>query len=483
MKYKHLLVPIFLVFSFSDLAAQSYPFTLPDTITAFFDVNTNDNEIFNNKLLGYNIFGYTSNSEKDFIRKFDPITIRFPAGVWSNFYNWETDGYTRYNDSIFNNAPHSKVIENYIHRNVKAGFSGLTVLNREKKLVNKGKGYDVLWTYNLNYDSNKKTVERLINSDLEGFDVQDIELSNENFWVNQRSTRISTPQKFLNVAKSLSDTLRKVKPGIRLSVPLSWRTSHKNYNAEITSDTTYFDAITIHKYIGSDPDKKSDSNLNYGDILTARNSLENDVDYARSFAPGKPVWLTEWGVNIGPQAAAFLGMADCYLFLSENQKVYDRANWFCVNGVLNSFITFSGNRVIKYPLEITGFGAVYKIIRDVFENSTMLAGSMTTSKLKPGSNAVNARVVIRKGKIVVIAVNLTDRPVDFTLNFDNKKYGQSYNHEAMAFDCLSENKIIGIDANPLNVVKSGRGKIILPALSINKIAINNRCLKCEDINR
>lgn len=97
--------------------AQNYPFTLPAEVSATQNVNSLETEEFNNKIIGYNIFEFQDSKDKVFIRKFDPITIRFPHGVWTNFYNWETDGYTCFNDTLYNNDPHSSVILNYIKYN------------------------------------------------------------------------------------------------------------------------------------------------------------------------------------------------------------------------------------------------------------------------------------------------------------------------------------------------------------------------------
>lgn len=451
-----------------------YPFTIPSTITATLNVETQETEMFNNKLIGYNIFGFTKTEEKEFIRKFNPITIRFPHGVWANFYNWETDGYTDYGDT-YDHEAHDVTLANYEKYNIRAGFPGLTALNNEKKLQNGGAGYDMIWTYNLNYDTNLKSTLRLQNSDAKGFDVKDIEIGNEHFWTNQRGTLTSTPQKYVTLAKSLSDTLKKVKPDVRVSIPLSWRTTHGGYNSILVDNKNYFDAITVHKYAGADPDVPAEGDNAYSTILTARLTMEKDVNYARSFAPGKPVWLTEWGVSAGDhcQAAAALGMADCYLYLFENQDKYERANWFSVNGVLNSFITISNTRVIKYPLEKTGYGTVYEIIRSVFENSTMLKGTMTTTQLTTSvgsTNAVNARAVTKDGKTMVFAVNLTNKPVVFNLNFNGKALNSSFLHQAFTFNDLSEELVMGIDENPLHEVNDISGKIVLPPYSVNKIS-------------
>jgi hypothetical protein len=112
-------------------------------------------------------------------------------------------------------------------------------------------------------------------------------------------------------------------------------------------------------------------------------------------------------------------------------------------------------------------------MRGVFENAQMLRGSMDTSALTVGArstNAVSARAVKRDGRTVVLAVNLTDRPVDFTLKLDGVVYDGAATHEALVFEDLAQVGVIPFEANPLRPVKSGKGKIMLPPLSINRIS-------------
>lgn len=463
-----------------EIDKENYPFPLPDVITATYNFNSQQTEVFNNNLIGYNIMHFNTDKELDFIRKFDPISIRFPDGAWSNFYNWETDELTRYNDTTFNNGQFSKIDNGLEEKgSKKIGIKGLTKLNNEKK-TQTGKGFDMMWTFNTNYDSNEKSMRRLLDYEARGFDISYIELGNEHFWESQRSTRVSSAEKYLAIAKSLSDTLRKERPNVRISLPLSWREAHKDYNATVADDASYFDAITLHKYIGSDPDRAKESNTAYANILTARLTLKESEMYVRSFAPGKKIWLTEWGVSAErgtSKGGAALGMADAYLYIFENQDIYEWSNWFIVNGVLNSFVTFRDRttRAPNWPIEKTAYASVYEIIRSVFENSTMYNGSIATSELKTRKgnvNAVNARVVTKEGKTYVFIVNLANKPVEFNLTKDNAYVSSSYTHEAFAFDGLHAQPILPMEQNPLKLVKNGSGVTTLPPLSVSKISFD-----------
>ena len=88
----------------------NYPFELPDTVLAAFDLQFQEREAANNLLLGYNIFGYTTSQQKEFMRIMEPVTVRFPHGVWANFYNCETDGFDTYGDT-WDHGSHDDVLE------------------------------------------------------------------------------------------------------------------------------------------------------------------------------------------------------------------------------------------------------------------------------------------------------------------------------------------------------------------------------------
>lgn len=453
--------------------AQDYPFdNLPNNITATLDVDTDEQEEFKNTLLGYNIEGFNTAAQKNFIKKFDPITIRFPHGVWANFYKWQTDGYQQ--DS-YDNGSHQTVLNTYVS-SIKGHIGGIQQLNTERKAANNGKGYDMMWTYSINFDNGASSVARAQNDLSRGLDVKDIELGNEHFWKNQRSNRTKLPEDYLREAKAVSAALKNEFPNIRVSIPLGWRRNQAGYNATIAGNKDYYDAITIHKYIGADPDKPGESDKAYSTLLSARLTLADDVNWVRdNYGPGKPVWLTEWGVSGGSNvhAGACLGMFDTYLYMSENQHIYDRANWFSFNRVLNAMVVVGGNREPVYPLKKRGYLWTYEILHDVLKDATMFDSQMNTFQIttdKGVLNAVSARAVTKNGETTVLAVNLTDKPATFVLKFDGNNYTKSFKHEALVFDDLGEVDPVLVDQNMLDLIKNGSGSITLPPLSISKIS-------------
>ncbi|WP_298343140.1 carbohydrate-binding domain-containing protein [uncultured Algibacter sp.] len=455
------------------LFAQQYPFNTPNTITASLNVETTNTEPFNNKIIGYNIEGFNTQLQKDFIKLVNPVTIRFPHGVWANFYEWQDDTYQQ---DDYDNGSHQDVLDVYV-RSIKGHIGGIASLNTDRKAVTGGQGYDMMWTYSVNFDDGASSVARAQKDIGLGLEVKAIELGNEHFWKNQRANRTATPALYLSAATEVSTALKAEFPDIKLSIPLGWRRSQAGYNNEIIGDGNYFDAITVHKYLGADPDIPGESNSAYSALLTAKLELAEDVNWVRdNFAPGKPVWLTEWGVSAGSDvhAGACLGLADVYMYMAENQDIYERANWFSFNRILNAMVVVSPQRQPIYPLQKRGYLSTYEIIQDVYRDAIMLSGTVTASTdltVPRGSvKAVNARATTKNGETKIMAVNLTDKPVEFELKFDDIEYTGAFNHEALVFENLGPVAPVDYFSNQLQLIKQGTGTIILPPLSVSKIS-------------
>lgn len=492
-----LLMPLFLC---QQAIAQevNYPFNLPENMQASIDIKTGEQESFNNKLLATNIFNFDSSTEQNFIDKFDPKTIRFPHGLWANWYDWRTDISRVFGTETFEythrdgnpkttTIDHLSSLKIFENNNIKVGINGLTELNTERK--NQGKGFDVVWTFNMSADGSDfdngspESVARYQDLIARGFAVTDIEMGNENFYPGQRSSIIPDAKDYIARAKSMSKALKALNPNLRLSIPLLRRDSwaSPDWNQDLTVEQDYFDTVTVHTYVGSDPDNADNSDEAYSTALTARHHIAKSVnDYSLKVAPDKPIWLTEWGVKSGgANAASVLGMADVYLFMSENQDIYDRANWFSVNGQLNSFVVWEEYESpsgamrprIKYPLEKTAFGLTHYILRDVLEDSVMLKTDISSVELDNGVQATSARAVIKDNKIEILALNLTDQPTQFNVKLDGNNYTGTVEHSAMAFEQLDEERTLPVDAEPLEPVISADGLIRLPKLSVNKIVL------------
>jgi alpha-L-arabinofuranosidase len=499
---KKLLCFCFILLLAESVFSQDYPFNLPSNMEATINITSSNTEVFNNLLLGTNTHHFSKSKEKDLINKLKPITIRFPHGLWANWYDWRRDVTRLFGEESFeyeqgvNKTIKTKTpdllanIKIFDTNNIKVGIDGLTNLNTTRKSQT-GKGFDMMWTFNMSADGtdfnngSPETIARYNDLISRGFEVKVIELGNESFYPGQRSSIIPNTDDYIARAKSMSAALKEKDPNIRVSVPLLRRDSwaNPNWNKDLTQDLTYFDAVTVHTYVGSDPDDANNSDEAFGTALTARKHLGNSIyDYAYKVAPNKPIWLTEWGVKSGgPNAASVLGMVDCYIFMSQNQNIFERANWFSVNGELNShyvwetYISPSGveRPRIKYPLEKTLFGSGYEILRLALENTTLIESNVEVSNLVDGVKAVNARVVTKEGKTSVFVVNLSNQDVPFNVNIDGLSYTVTATHKAISFSKMDEERAMGIDVDPLTLISQGSQGITLPKFSINIIEIND----------
>ncbi|PWH84445.1 hypothetical protein DIS18_07930 [Algibacter marinivivus] len=490
--------------------AQDYPFSLPENMEATINITSSSSEEFNNLLLGTNTHHFTTSTEKALINKLKPITIRFPHGLWANWYDWRRDVTRLFGTESFqyeqgvNKTIRTKTVDHlasiniFDNLNIKVGIEGLTSLNETRKSET-GKGFDMMWTFNMSADGTDfnngcpETIARYDDLIAKGFEVKVVEMGNENFYPGQRSSIIPNTEDYIARAKAMSAALKAKDPNIKVSVPLLRRDNwaNPNWNQDLTQDLTYFDAVTVHTYVGSDPDDASNSDEAYGTALTARKHLGNSIyDYAHQVAPNKPIWLTEWGVKSGgPNAVSVLGMADCYIFMSENQDIFERANWFSVNGKLNShyvwetYISPSGveRPRIKYPLEKTLFGSAYEIIRLAIENTTLIESDVQVPNLVDGVKAVNARAVTKDGKTSVFVVNLSNQDVPFNVNIDGDFYTDNAVHKAISFSTMDEERAMGIDVDPLTLISDGSESITLPKFSINIIELSNASLSASKI--
>ncbi len=481
LKVKHcLLVTMFLMCFSLYTKAQTYPFSLPGTVTAKINVNTGSKANAKTLLLGASVTGYTSTEDKNIVRYLDPITVRFPSGLFSNFYNYQTDKSSYINndgvkDPYLTSTPRltstSAELRNSMDRNQITGYPGMKGLYNEL-------GFNMLWTYNLNFDSNARSIARMKSNLADGLPVNYIELGNELFWAFTRSGEIPDAESIYGRSVSLAAALKRENPGVKISLPLGFNPNdpnHTDYNRKLTVTKNYFDAITLHKYVEQDKDADPQSAAAYKRILTARKEHEESANFVRSFAPGKKIWLTEWSVSCGFNAASYLGMADVYVYLFENQNIYDRAEYFIANQRLNPLYVFKNSNGTDATrtvanLKKTGFGAVYEATRSVFQNSVVMGSYMNCNANLNGVSAVTAKAVTKNGKTMIYAVNKTSKNVVLSVDFDGLGYYGYYRLNSIKFNNLSDDRLYGKDENVLKFEKAGTGPITLPPYSINVIS-------------
>ena len=441
--------------------AADYPYASVGPQSAALSVTTSGGAAFNNKLLGlntnfpenqYGSDGYNDADGQALITAWTPPALRFPHGVWSNFYDWEVDGRRIYDDY---DTSYRGAVENF--PNLRYGFPGFTTLHDNL-------GFDVLFTWNVNYDSPAKGVARLLDHTAKGFDVNRIELGNETFWLNQRSNAVATPGLYVAVAEAHSQALKAVDPSIQISVPVTWRTTghHVPWNAALAANQSYFDAVTLHKYI-----RPGDSTAGLEEVLGARSQMIQTAEAIRAQFPGKPIWLSEWSVDAGANAVSVLGMSDVYLGLIERPDLFESSEYFQIHNhdPLVIYDKFANPKHVK-----TTRGAAYDILRNVFLDSEVLSGVMTSSEIVPGLDAASAKAVLNDGELVVYAVNKSPVGVPLSLDIDNLPYAGAYVHEALQFSSVNDFPTFDLGDSALTPVASTPGSITLPPLSISVLS-------------
>ena len=444
-------------------SAQDYPYANVAPQSASLTVNTSTSVPFNNLLLGlntnfpenlYGLDGYNDSDGQALIVEWAPPSLRFPHGVWANYYDWEVDGRRIYDDydTIYRPA-----VENVPQ--LRYGYDGF-------KLLHDFLGFEVLHTWNITYDSPAKGVARLLDRRADGFPVERIELGNETFWRNQRSNAVATPELYVGVASAHAAALKAVDPEIQLSVPVTWRTGgtlHGPWNAALAADQSYYDAVTLHRYIT--PGEPTVAGLQ--EVLDARRIMIQTAEDIRSQFPGKPIWLTEWSIDAGENAISVLGLFDTYLGIIDRPDLFGSAEYFQIHNH-DPFIVYDRDANPKHVK--TARGAAYDILRGVFLDSELVSASMTSTEITPGLAAATGKAVLKDGELVVYAINKSPVGVELDLNINGGPYSGPYTHEAFQFDIVDDFPSFGLSESALEPVSSTPGAIMLPPLSISVLS-------------
>ena len=443
-----LLCGLLIAFTPDVSLAVTYPYTIPGPVTATLDVNTSIRVPVDPMQLCVNydpydsvsLQGFNHSTNKDHFRTINPSGVRWPQGVWANFYDWESDGrriFDNYQDTYYGavvNVPQ-----------LKYGFDGLHELHDELN-------FDVLFTWNICYDSVAKGMARYNDRVSKGFDFRWVELGNENFYKDQRSDAILDPQNYPPIASAHSQALKAADPNILISVPAAWKTFTipLSFTNAVAADQSYYDAVSLHKYMN-------------GSTLDATGEMQGAVDYIKGVYPGKPIWLTEWSVNSsGDNALGALGTAEIYLYF------FNRMDEITMN---QNFQVFGGGNFYDSNFMKTPFGSSYEIVRSVFADSEMYSSTCTSTEITGGINAVLAEAVDQDGKTVIFAINKANVSAPFTLQFDGITYTGNMKHQALAFSGASDFPLFGFTEDPLTTLSSNTTSITLPPLSLNVITL------------
>ena len=439
----------------ADLAAETYPYSLPSSFNATININTNSTIWSGDLLLGMN------QKTDEIITTIDAPSYRGEAeGVWANFYDWRpsVDGVRRYDDYPNKNSAvdlQSKM-ETFERNNMKIDAEGLFDLQNSEN-------FDLLFTFGLNHEvchSSNETKKHIQHIKDHGVPVKAIEIGNELWSKIQRSYRTETSADCFSKMREAAWAIDDKDSSIKTSIPL-WHTlgSWTDYNETITASTSYYDVISLHSYHDSiKKDNPTPTSSDYKKALTAGKELMNRVNVVRSYGGGrKKIWLSEFGCNIGPnRAAGSLGLADMYIKMLNNPSVFERAHTF---GAQTRLYTKSNGR-----WNPTVYGKTYQFVRNAVQGARRYSSIVSTHNLESGSKAVEATACVKNGKIRILAVNKTNKSVYFLVKENGSNSSKTFTHDAQEFSSL------GTKYEKSNGYRGQRrGNLTLPPYSINLI--------------
>lgn len=202
-----------------------------------------------------------------------------------------------------------------------------------------------------------------------------------------------------------------------------------------------------------------------GKTLAGRNEIIDYAEQVRKVFPGRPIWLTEWSIEGGENALSVVAMADTWLGLVQRPDLFEAASYFQMN---------AKERLFEYEPKNgsytkASYGAVFEILREAFDGSEVLETRVSSLQLADGLDAVSAEAVVKDGRISIIAVNKSDKPVRLKLTLDGHDEGLKFSHRALCFDSAGDFKRFGLSENPLLVIAAETEGISLPPLSISRI--------------
>ena len=446
--------------------------------------------------------GFNSQFAQDFLdsNTTDPVVIRFPQGVFANSYNWEQVRDSRGNvlaeaDSrnIVDPFPVRDTIRHNSPATVRLGYPALRGIFDRAAAENRP--LDLLTVLNVVSNDGVSNGERWESMIRDGFDVQDMELGNEFFFLGQRSGTINTEAQWVDRARRIVTNIRgraaRLNRTVRFGIPITYRASDPTepearqisdqaFNDAITQDESIFDAIVVHRYVR---EQREDGVLprqltrnNFRRLLLASRIMDVSLTYTKTQVSDDKdaIWLTEWGVAGSARervGAAVLGTADTYSHLIRNQRrlEMERINWFS---------TFGSNAQFEFDdrgrRTTTSYGRVYQMFRRVLKNSGLYEETLvTTANLvnngTVASRAVNALAVSRGDRrITYLVTNLANKPTILSLRRDGELLS-SFN---VRISGVSPNTLRSLDVEVLDAVtRNNQNTIRIPPYSVMQVEV------------
>ncbi len=271
---------------------------------------------------------------------------------------------------------------------------------------------------------------------------------------------MSDVDKYIAVSKAHTEAIKAVSPQTRVSVPVHWRNAQTDPWNMALKDQDYYDAVTLHKHMGNDENREGAAKT-----LDARREMVETGKTLRNVFPNRPIWVSEWSVSCGDNVISILAMADTYLGLLKHPELFEIADYFQIN---------ASHPLIVYDKKTnthtrTSYGAAYEIIRDVFKDGEIVESTIDSSIIGGGIDAVSAEVVVKDGRITVLAINKTPRAIPVKLAINGVDKINTFVHKSLSFGDLNHLKTFEMTEPVLTDVESNPSGLVLPPLSISRI--------------
>ncbi len=302
---------------------------------------TGESSEFNNKILGVNCgtqtgaditlsLAYNHANQQAFVNNLDPSLLRFPLGVYANFYDWRYD--TRFmecsddwtadkngshgsscvqrdpnDDSTYWKSDLGYTTTEYLSfPNLRNGVEGLATLQ-------KSMGFELLWVWSVSYDQLIDGVDDTDRSQRYDYYVKElnvpvsyVELGNELFFMSQRSkelmangctaTSASGGMEHINT-KRIYDYAEELRAAAneagheapKFALPMSWRgrgsvgVSHNDNSNSANNTHTYYNKAMMF------PDRSEYSDVRYQtEAPTAANQDWYDAFVLHKYVGAQP---------------------------------------------------------------------------------------------------------------------------------------------------------------------------------------------------
>ncbi len=256
------------------------------------------------EILGKNGFGYDSPEFAGVLYDLNPGAVRFPGGTVANAYQWRVDSFEPPTGTLTKWA--KQRLTNFRERGLEYGLDAFIDLSRKLS-------FKPVYVVNIFDNTPSDAVEMLRYIRSRGGDIPFLELGNESYWDRRSANNVKA---YIQFARPIAEAIREYDSSIRIGVNIGPFNRRGNYeeiwNAPISRDKDWYDAIIHHEYTGGQGIAEDAA---YGadelNIIFADKELAESLEKTRKTHPIMPIWLTEW--NIGSQYRDKLGQSMAHL--------------------------------------------------------------------------------------------------------------------------------------------------------------------------